>query len=107
MRKMALVALVGILAIALVVTPMLAQTKGATGQKAAATEKKAAAKAELLDINSATKEQLTALKGIGDAYSAAIIKNRPYARKDELVSKKVVPQATYDIIKDLIIAKQK
>ena len=62
---------------------------------------------EWLDINSATKAQLTALPGIGDAYSGAIIKNRPYARKDELVSKKVIPQATYDKIKDLIIAKQK
>jgi competence protein ComEA len=107
MRRIVLAALIGILALALVVTPVLAQTKGAAGQKAAAVENKTAAKAELLDINTATKEQLTALKGIGEAYSAAIIKNRPYARKDELVSKKVVPQATYDKIKDLIIAKQK
>jgi DNA uptake protein ComE-like DNA-binding protein len=60
----------------------------------------------LLDINSATKAQLMEIPGIGDAYSDAIVKNRPYKRKDELVTKKVVPQATYDKIKDKIIAKQ-
>ncbi len=47
------------------------------------------------------------MPGIGDAYSKKIIDNRPYKRKDELVAKKVVPQATYDKIKDHIVAKQK
>ncbi len=61
----------------------------------------------LLDINSATKQELLKLPGIGDAYSDKIIKGRPYARKDELVSKSIIPQATYDKIKDLIIAKKK
>src|SRR4051794_36332283 len=66
-----------------------------------------AAQSPLLDINSATKEQLQTLPGIGEAYAQKIIAGRPYTRKDQLVAKNVVPQATYDKIKDSIIAAQK
>jgi competence protein ComEA len=59
-----------------------------------------------IDINTATADQLKAFPGIGDAYSARIIAGRPYANKGQLVSKGVLPQATYNKIKDQIIATQ-
>ena len=67
----------------------------------------AAEQADLLDINTATVDQLKALPGISEAYSEQIIKGRPYQRKDELVQKKILPRATYEQIKYKIVAKQK
>jgi len=83
-------------------SPSIAQTSKdiKPGSKSAAT------KSAQLDLNSASKADLMALPGIGEAYAEKIIVSRPYKRKDELVRRKIIPDATYDKIKDQIIATQ-
>ncbi len=92
---------VGLLGVVLLALPLVPLTT--TGSFVAY----AAEKLDLLDLNTATVEQLKALPGIGDAYTEKIIKGRPYQRKDELVQKKILPRATYEQIKYKIVAKQK
>ena len=96
----------------LVSTPLAAQTAAPASPTrspatAAPASPAAAPRAALVDINSATKEELDALPGIGAARAEAIIKGRPYRGKDELVTKKVLPENVYNGIKDRIIAHQK
>jgi competence protein ComEA len=83
-----------------------AQAAKGSAKSSTAAAPAAPAKGALLDINTASADELKALPGIGEAYSKKIIDNRPYERKDQLVSKKIIPEATYKGIKDQIIAKQ-
>jgi len=90
---------------ALVLPAFAADPPAAPAKPAAASA--AATKVDLVDINTAPEAQLKSLPGIGDAYSKKIIAGRPYAKKDQLKSRGIIPAATYDKIQDLIIARQK
>jgi len=76
-------------------------TAPASGSKST---QSASPKAEKLDINSASKDELDALPGIGDALAQKIVAGRPYRTKRDLVTRKIIPQSTYEKIKDRIIA---
>ncbi len=74
--------------------------------KATAADAKAAAKAKVVDINTASDAELKAVPGIGDAYAAKIIAGRPYANKAQLKSRNIMPSLVYEKVKGQIIAKQ-
>jgi DNA uptake protein ComE-like DNA-binding protein len=103
MKRVLRYLLIGLAALSL----LTAQPAKKSSTKDAPAAAAAAANKPLMDINSASEAELKTLPGIGDAYSAKIVKGRPYKRKDELVQRKIITQSTYNKIKDLIIAKQK
>ena len=105
MKKLSLFS--SVIALALLLTAMAVAPATAQTSKKPAPPAAAAKATTLMDLNSATKEQLMTLPGIGEALSKKIIDGRPYRAKTDLTSRGIINDATYKKIADLVIAKQK
>jgi len=112
MKKIGLRLFLGMLAVMLVATVSFAvpdeETASTQPEKTVTkkTRKKSAPKTNLVDINSATAEQLASLPGLTSGDAKQIIASRPYTRKNQLKQKNIITTATYDGIKKLIVAKR-
>jgi competence protein ComEA len=106
-RRLLSFLLIGVWAVMLLSANGFAQGKEPVGGKTSAKAAKTTEpKATLVDLNTATKADLVKLPGIGDAYAQKIIDGRPYLRKDQLVSRNIIPQSAYDKMKAMVIATQ-